>query len=508
MTSSEAVRRRGPVRRALAANLLGTLWGAAVSILAVPAYVRHLGLEAYGLIGLFVTLTASLSVLDLGLASTVTREIARSRGAGGDAGERAEFLRTLEVIYLAVALVLAGLLTSLAGPLARYWVRPEHLPVATVEQAFRHMALAIAASWPTSLYVGALLGFERQSMVSGVTSFFATTRALGILAVFAVWEPSVDAFFLWQTLNAAMQAAILAFAAWREVPGHFARARFRSERLRAVHRFALGVMFLDGTGLVLSQLDKIVLSKVLPLDSFGAFALVSTVSANVTRVVAPVYSVYFPRLSALVAQDDRHQIERTYQDGAGVLAVLVIPLCVMLALFAPDVLFVWTGDRALGATAGLLLAVMVSGRLLNSVMYMPAALMSANGWTRLSVYNNVASIVALVPMLWIGVRVYGAMGAAIAWTALCALSMLVQLPIMHRRILPGQLGAWFRQAFAQPVALALAVAAVGRLLSRHDLSRIGLLVELGAVGGATLLAVGAATPHVRTMLVERLARES
>ena len=46
----------------------------------VPVYISYLGIEAYGLIGLFATLQAWLSLLDLGLSPTLNREMARLRG--------------------------------------------------------------------------------------------------------------------------------------------------------------------------------------------------------------------------------------------------------------------------------------------------------------------------------------------------------------------------------------------------------------------------------------------
>ena len=61
----------------LAANFVGSGWTAVARLLCVPLYVQLLGMEAYGLIGFYVTLRAALLVLDLGLATTVNRAMAR-----------------------------------------------------------------------------------------------------------------------------------------------------------------------------------------------------------------------------------------------------------------------------------------------------------------------------------------------------------------------------------------------------------------------------------------------
>ena len=66
------------LRRNLLAGWTGSAISAVIGLLVVPAFVRYLGSEAYGLIGFYVTLLNLLQVLDFGLGATVTREVARS----------------------------------------------------------------------------------------------------------------------------------------------------------------------------------------------------------------------------------------------------------------------------------------------------------------------------------------------------------------------------------------------------------------------------------------------
>ena len=61
------------------ANYLGQGWAALMGIAFVPLYVKVLGVESYGLVGVFAVLQASLMLLDLGLTPTLSREMARLR---------------------------------------------------------------------------------------------------------------------------------------------------------------------------------------------------------------------------------------------------------------------------------------------------------------------------------------------------------------------------------------------------------------------------------------------
>src|SRR5258708_11875863 len=70
--------RLSSLRSNFAANIAGQACVALIQLLVIPIYVRLLGIEAYGLIGFFVALQATVQVLDLGVSATVTRELAKS----------------------------------------------------------------------------------------------------------------------------------------------------------------------------------------------------------------------------------------------------------------------------------------------------------------------------------------------------------------------------------------------------------------------------------------------
>jgi len=76
----------GRLERNTLANLAGTIWSAGLGIVCIPLFIRYLGAEAFGLVGLFLTLQSAFAVFDLGIAATLNREIARlsTRGAAGE----------------------------------------------------------------------------------------------------------------------------------------------------------------------------------------------------------------------------------------------------------------------------------------------------------------------------------------------------------------------------------------------------------------------------------------
>src|SRR6266849_10807514 len=153
--------------RNLLAGLANSVWTAIVTLAVVPLYLKYLGIEAYGLIGFFATTQALLQILDLGLAPTINREVARC-SATGNLGEAGNLLHSLAVIYWGMAGVIVLFIVALAPFIANYWLQSKHLSQETIVHAVMLMGLVIACRWPIGLYQGALMGAQRLTVSSGV----------------------------------------------------------------------------------------------------------------------------------------------------------------------------------------------------------------------------------------------------------------------------------------------------------------------------------------------------
>ena len=104
------------LRKNIAANFAGSAVQAVMGFAFVPLYIKFLGIESWGLIGVFSMLQAVLSLLDLGLSNTLNREMARLSALPNTTLEMRDLVRTLEVIYWGIA-VLVIVATALTTPL-------------------------------------------------------------------------------------------------------------------------------------------------------------------------------------------------------------------------------------------------------------------------------------------------------------------------------------------------------------------------------------------------------
>jgi len=485
------------LRKNIVANFAGTIWSTGIAIVVVPFYVHFLGIEAYGLVGLFATLQAISALLEVGLSPTMNRELARASTRSDSIAATRDLLRTMEFVYWTVAVVGGLLIAALAPVIANHWVRPQHLPLVQVEYAFLLMGLAFAAQWPSALYIGGLLGIQRHDRLNAVIIGASTLRALGALLILWLVSPTIIAFFVWQALAAAIQTVSLALTLWRSVPPVAQRPRFSSAALRSVWRFAAGMSGITVLKVMLTQADKITLSKLLPLDSYGYYVLAGTAATALNRVVGPFQTAYFPKLSELWSRGDTDQLRRVYHLGGQLLAVVVLPAAAVLIFFSREVLLVWTGNPVIADRAHLLLRLIAIGGALNGLMSLPYALQLASGWTRLPFLTNAVAAVLIVPLLVAATFQWGAVGAASAWVALNTGYLLFNIPIMHRRILPGEAGRWYVRTIGGPFVVTLLVSGIARVIFLGGSTRLWLAVSLLLVWMIALIASSLTIPWIR-----------
>ncbi len=198
------------------AGLTSSIWLMLVTLVTVPVYIHFLGVEAYGLIGFFAFSQGVLQLLDMGLAPTINREVARCRSQG-DLGAAAELMRTLAVIYWAMGLLIL-LCFSLAAPyIASSWLNAEGLSVESVTSAAILIGFVIACRWPLGLYQGALIGAERMMIVSGINVLMTSTAAIGAVVILAFFSATIQAFFVWQAVVGLVSSIVMSYAAWNVI---------------------------------------------------------------------------------------------------------------------------------------------------------------------------------------------------------------------------------------------------------------------------------------------------
>jgi O-antigen/teichoic acid export membrane protein len=491
------------VTRNIAANFAGRLWTMLIGVVFVPVYLKLLGIERYGLIGFFLTLQGVLGILDLGLSLTLNRELARSGDGSSDGARMARVLRTIEAAYWAVALLAGVLVVILAPWIAGKWINST-LPPGEITSAVRIMGMLIALQMPLALYQGGLSGLQRQVSANLILTIAVTVRNGGAALALWIFGPSIGTYFYCQLAVTAAATAFSARLLWSLIPCSRDRRAMDFSVFSELWRFAAAVSANSVVGIALTQLDKVILINLLSLERFGYYALASLVSGFLWSIILPLNTALYPRFVQLLERGTAAELSIQYHKTCQFLAVILFPTALLLAMFSHELLSLWTGNEAVARNSSLLVSLLSIGTTINGIASVPAYLQSAAGWPGLVLKTNTLLMVVLVPALLIIVPLYGAVGAALVWVAINCIYVLITVPIMHRRLLRGELRSWYTTDVALPALAVLVIGVPARLLMPAGWPAYLQLLFLALVWGVCALSAGLIAPQFRRTVFDIL----
>lgn len=476
-----------PLKRTLLSNAVGQLANLLIALAVTPLYLRYIGAEGYGLFGFLASLLAILNVLDLGLSVSINRELARHIALEVPAELSRDLLRTLEVGYVAVGIILGVCIAGLAP-----WIAGEILQAGSIDQktlrtAVVLMGVIVMLRWPVSLYGGVLRGRDHQVAWNAVVVIEAVVRAIVSILALVYLSKSVTVVLACFAVCSGVQLVILAVLAWQAMPRSPSPPRFQLETTRAVRRFTSQMAFSSFTAVALKQTDTILIAALLPLADLGYYVLAWSICSVLLVFSTTVFTSVVPRLSMLVAGGREADLRSLYHRSCQVVTYCVAPLGIGLALFSHDLLQVWTGSSTTADRGDVVVSMLAFAFLFNALTQMPVALQVASGRMNVVLWVNGLGAVFGVPLIYLGIKAYGLAGAGMAWFAFNLAALIVGPFLMHRRILAGEHRRWIREDCGPFLGLACAMMLAAYIGSRF----VDGPLAAGTLGGMALLAYGA-----------------
>ncbi len=495
-----------PLRVSLLANYIGQGWTAIMNVVFIPVYIRYLGMESYGLVGTFSIVLGAAVLFDAGMTPTLSREMARFQAGERTGPDAVDLVRSIEIISLAIICGLIGAAFLAAPWVASHGLGANGLDPATLRRALFLMVVAATLRIVEGVYRGALLGLGHHVELNVIAGVAATIRSGGAALSLALIAPRVELFFLWQAAASLLSVVALGLATHRALPHIGRRAQFDRRVVAEVRHFAGGMLVITLLGVALTQADKVVLVRLLPLREFGFYSVAATVTSGIYQLVGPVSQSYYPPLCAAAARGAMAEVARLYHQGAQMVLLVAAPAALTLIFFGKSVLFAWTGDPIFVARIYMLVRLLAVGTLLHTMMFTPYQLQIANGWPALSIRVNMVAVLLFVPALLVLVPRYGVLAAGSVWIALNAASLAYSVRATHRRLLPTEGRRWLLEDIGRPFAYALAAALALLLLPWGAFGRWGEVPMLVVAGGLLFAAALLGSTSPRRMACARLIR--
>jgi O-antigen/teichoic acid export membrane protein len=270
--------------------------------------------------------------------------------------------------------------------------------------------------------------------------------------------------------------------------------------LRSVLKFSLSIAFTSSVWVLVTQTDKLLLSKLLPLTDYAYFTLAVLGASGVMVISGPISSALLPRLTKLSAKGDDAGLISLYHNATQLVSVIAIPAALVLAFFAEQVLWAWTGDAEIARKAAPVLMLYALGNGILALGAFPYYLQFAKGDLKLHIIGNALFVLLLIPSLIYATLQYGVIGAGYAWLSANTIYFLVWVPIVHVRFIKGLHIGWLLRDIGAIVLLTVTGAALAHNLVKWPQDRVPVTMLLAVVSLVLLTIAGVGSSWVREII--------
>lgn len=414
----------GSLRRRIASGAFWSVAGSGLSqglaLLSTIVVARLLGAAAYGELGIVLaTVNLFATVATAGLGLTATKHVAEHRAADP---ERAGRLVGLALVTSAGFGVAIAAVLAAAAP----WLASATLAAPHLAGALRLGALMMALSSVNGAQIGALTGLEAYRAIA--VSNAARGGATFVLVTGGVWLGGLDGAILGYaaaTGVAVLASELLLRRACRadRIPLAF---RIGREEWAVLWRFSLpalvaGVSFTPATW----WSNALLVARSSYVEN-GVFSAARNWQNVVLFFTSAVANLGLPMLSSVLADRDyakyRHRLAVNFALTSGLALAVALPVVVL----APWIMGLY-GPEFEGR--GAVLAWMCAASVLMAVNIAVGHAIWSLGAARSGMALALLRGAALVGFSYLFVE-RGAVGLALAWTAMGAVQTATQVPFM------------------------------------------------------------------------------
>ena len=390
-------------------NVAGALVPIAVSLATVPLYLSTIGLARYGVLALCWVFLGLTGLFSIGMGPAVAQRIAALAKESEQSASR--------IFWTAIFL---GLLTGVVAGFVLYLTAFAYFMylsdnttsfLSEIEAALPFLALLVPSAMLNGIFAGALQGRERFFSLNLITSFGSVAMATLPLAFAYLFGPD-----LWKLIVAGLLAKTIE-STWLFIECRRAlhlRSPERPDRrsIKDLLSFGGWASISSVLGPLLETADRFAIGA---LVGPGAVALYSIAYNLVSRVSLAPGSLARALLPRFASSNEAARRGLEVEGTRAVVAVMT-PLAIVLIGAGGPFLSWWLGP-ALGEKAKPIVYLLVFGFWINAVAYIPYVSLQGRGRPDLVAKLQLLYVAPYFTVLFLAVTWFGAVGAAIAWSA-------------------------------------------------------------------------------------------
>jgi O-antigen/teichoic acid export membrane protein len=469
------------------ANFIGKFWSVLSNFLFIPLYIHYLGFESFSIISFTLMIGAFMAFLDGGLTATLSREFAR---LDNSQTEKIRIFKTLEFSYFIITFLCIAILYVLSDLIAFRWLNLNNFKPEKVSFFIKIISFGVGFQMLLRFYMGGLLGLEKQIKANIFQISWGIARN-GLVVVVILFFPSLEVFFIWQTLSTVIFAVVLKFTLNKYLTGKYVfdlMPKFEKAVFKNIWRFAGGMLLISLVASLNSQMDKLAISKFLSLESLGYYTLAVSLSMTIYIFTNPISVALLPRLTALYSKGNCIAASLLFSKVNIFIGIIVFAMMANILFFAENLIWIWTGNLELAQQSHTYLSIVSISYSMLALAIFPYNVAIANGYTKLNNLMGLISLFFTLPGYWIGTKFYGGVGAVSVFCIVQILVTFIYVYFIKKKFLFGlSFKSLYVNQMIYPALISLTIAYVFSSIPSNIL--FGKIETLLWIGFSTIVTI-------------------
>jgi O-antigen/teichoic acid export membrane protein len=269
-----------------------------------------------------------------------------------------------------------------------------------------------------------------------------TLRLVGGIVVLLTWR-TLESFLLLTVFSAMIEVIVFDHVCRRVYPAMPRLPRLHASAIARVWRFSVSMNALAVLAVIIVQMDRLLISKVLTLSDLGHYNLAYTLAAGIALVIAAVSSAVLPSLAEAHGAGESSALVARYMNAERILVFLASGAAFLMIAYGELLLRLWVNAGAAIASYATL-AVLALGFWFSAINANSYNVAVAAGRPGRFLQLNLWVIVPYSILLYLLMSWFGIVGAAGAWLTLNIVYSVSLVPFVHRQILQQSPMVWLR----------------------------------------------------------------
>ena len=424
--------------RHLTKNVFYSLLGQTIPLLAalyaIPILLTGLGIDRFGIFNLVWIVVGYFSLFDFGIARAMTKIVAEKLGNGLDKEIPGIFWTGL---YLMMTLGIIGtLLLSLSSSyLARVSLSVPQALVRETTMVLYLLSLSIPIAITTACLSGVLQAYQRFDLINSLRILIGTTSFLGPMIVMQ-FSKSLILITVVLVILKLIELLLYFKLCFRVNPDLYYKIGVRYALIFPLINFGSWITVSNIIGPLVAYTDRFLISTTISIASLVYYVVPYEFLMRLMIIPGAIVGVLFPVFSSGITSDKKN-VEKLFISGLKYTYLVMFPILLIVVTFGNKGLDLWLGYE-FASKSKQVLQLFAIGGLLQSVSYVPYALVQATGRPDLTAkLHLMGAPLYLIGLLWL-TRKFGIEGAAIAWIMRVTVDVVVLMIMAKRLLIPNK----------------------------------------------------------------------